>query len=508
MIAAGRQALRRIWPPGVRAQLIAVYSAAFSVISLLSIGMSLLFFNFVTISGMNTRLNQDANIVAEQVDWTSNTVVVHDSGTGAPLINDTQANAPLLYLSVRPTTYVRILDLQGKVLYHSQNYPAVPIQVNDVYRALSGSVTESNYGNQAHTLRILTVALVQNRQRFAILQVGTPLTSNDLLFMQIGKSLHYIILVVIVLSIFAGYVLAARVFRPIRLLTRAARDLAAGNLGQRVPVPLSHDDVHTLATSFNDMAVRIQEAFTQQRHFVANASHELRTPVAAIRSLAEVALTQQEPQAMANALRAVSQESDRLGKLINTLLLMARSDEGQLELDHDPVRLDLLAVDLIGSMETLAEERGLTLVAGKLAPVTVNGDAARIIQVVMSLLENALIYTAAGGMVRITITTTQHEVLLAVEDNGMGIEADDLPHIFERFYRADQARTRALAGSGLGLALARDLATAHGGEITVWSVPHIGSTFTLHLPYTPEVALPQTRTALPGQSAPPPRQAN
>ena len=166
-------------------------------------------------------------------------------------------------------------------------------------------------------------------------------------------------------------------------------------------------------------------------------------------------------------LREVNAESERLGSLISDLLSLARADEGQIMLDSEPVRLDLLVADVVSSLEALADERKVTLHTGDLNPATVLGDAARLIQIIMSLVDNALIYTNAGGSVTLSVKSSATHAWLIVSDTGIGIAEKDIAHIFERFYRADPARSKAVGGSGLGLAIIDWLVHGHDGTISV-----------------------------------------
>jgi len=234
---------------------------------------------------------------------------------------------------------------------------------------------------------------------------------------------------------------------------------------------------------FNQMISRLERSFSQQRRFVADASHELRTPVAVIRSLTEVAISHPSTAEDSSlVLREVNSESERLGRLINDLLSLARADEGQIQLDHEPVRLDLLASDVVESLTPLAQERDISLQCGELISATVIGDAARLIQIIMSLVDNALNYTNPQGRVIVSVTTCQSHVHLSVQDTGIGISAQDKEHIFERFYRADPARSKAVGGSGLGLSIVDWLVRAHKGTVTVESELGHGSTFLVTLP--------------------------
>jgi heavy metal sensor kinase len=288
---------------------------------------------------------------------------------------------------------------------------------------------------------------------------------------------------VLILSALGSYWLAGRAFRSIHQLAYTAREIGAKDLDQRVPVPEARDEVQELALIFNQMIGRLEKAFAQQRRFVADASHELRTPVAAIRSMTEVALSQlTESEDYVNVLREVNAEAERLGRLTNDLLALARADEGQVQFDSDAVRLDLLAADAVESLEPLANERNITLSTETLQPATVRGDAARLIQVIIGLVDNALTYTNAGGFVRVSVEAQGTTAQLIVHDTGIGIAQEDLGHIFERFYRADPARSRSAGGCGLGLAIVDWVVRAHNGTVTVESQVGKGSTFTVTLP--------------------------
>jgi signal transduction histidine kinase len=218
---------------------------------------------------------------------------------------------------------------------------------------------------------------------------------------------------------------------------------------------------------------------------VADASHELRTPVAAIRSMTDVALAQSTPiegEEYVTVLRDVNAEAERLGHLINGLLLLARSDENQVLFEHELVRLDLLGADVAATIEPLATERGITLEIVTKQPTIVMGDEVRLIQVIMNLLDNAIIYSNRGCKVMVEVKTEQNKAFMIVSDTGIGIAEDHLDHIFERFYRVDPARSRAAGSTGLGLAIVDWIVRAHDGSITVKSEVGKGTTFTVVLP--------------------------
>ena len=249
-------------------------------------------------------------------------------------------------------------------------------------------------------------------------------------------------------------------------------------------LPLTADEVQALALTFNEMLTSLEATLNRQRRFVSDASHELRTPVAVIRSKTDLALQQpgDEREYLA-VLREINCESERLGRLIGDLLVLARGDEGKTRFEFEPVALHQIAEAVAANAEPLALERGVNLQVEIEEPVTVQGDEARLIQVIMNLLDNAIRHTNAGGSVTVCVARTQAEARLTVRDTGIGIAPEHLPHIFERFYRVDSARSFNAAGNnGLGLAIADWIVRAHHGSITAQSRPGQGSTFLVTLP--------------------------
>jgi signal transduction histidine kinase len=264
----------------------------------------------------------------------------------------------------------------------------------------------------------------------------------------------------------------------------AAREIKAGDLRQRVPVPRAYDEVRALALTLNEMIERLEQSFQRQRRFVADASHELRTPVAVIRSKTDLALLQiVSPEHYLNVFHAIHTEAERLGHLISNLLALARADEGQVHLEREPVRFDQLVEAVAAATEVLATERQVSVQVQASEPLTVWGDEARLMQVVMNLLENALLYTDAEGKVFLSVSAWQGQAMLVVRDTGIGIAPEHLPHLFERFYRVDAARTHTEgSNSGLGLSIVDWVVKAHGGSVSVESQVGLGSTFTVMLP--------------------------
>lgn len=383
---------------------------------------------------------------------------------------------------------VRVLDTQGHSVYQTATFNTLSIPKDSITQPLHGKSWRGTIlGPQGQPIRLYSTLLLSKRTIVGVVQIGHSLDDLNTTLQYLLLSLLLITPLLLTLSTIGSYWLAGRAFRPIHRLTRTARELGIKDLHQRVPVPQAEDEVQELAIIFNQMIERLERAFIQQRRFVADASHELRTPVAVIRSMAEVALAQAASSVdYTTVLEEIRAESERLGKLTNALLALARADEGQTKLDADLIRLDLLTADVAASLEPLAEERGITLNIHTLSPAVVLGDTARLIQILMGLVDNALIYTNPGGTVTLSVETCTAHTHVIVQDTGIGIAPKDLAHIFERFYRADPARSKAAGGSGLGLAIADWAVRAHGGIITVTSKLGQGSTFLVTLPLAPD----------------------
>jgi heavy metal sensor kinase len=302
-----------------------------------------------------------------------------------------------------------------------------------------------------------------------------------------------------------SYLLAARSLAPIQRLTEIARRIKAGDLHQRVPVPRARDEVQFLASTLNEMIDSLEQAFIRQRRFVADASHELRTPVAVIRSKTDLALLQEGTrQDYIAVLQEINAESERLGHLISDLLALARGDEGKTVFDREAVRLDELVEVVASNAEALAAEHEIELEVQAESPVTIIGDEARLIQVVMNLLDNAIFYTNPGGTVSLLVEAEEDQARIVVCDSGIGIAPEHLPHIFERFYRVDPARTRTAGSSGLGLSIVDWVVLAHGGSVTVESQTGEGSCFTVTLPLAPNSVDETTPLRRPPASPRPP----
>ncbi|MGD9892607.1 MAG: sensor histidine kinase, partial [Dehalococcoidia bacterium] len=296
------------------------------------------------------------------------------------------------------------------------------------------------------------------------------------------------VILVVLIAIGGSYLMAWSAFRPVNTIVQSARAITEGDLSRRLPVKSRRDELGRLALAFNELLGRIEVAFDQreqaldqQRRFVSDAGHELRTPLTSIlgyaRMLREWGL--KDPQITREGIVAMEREAARMETLVEELLSLARGDE-RLTLDLRPYDLCDLATVAVEAARAAAGDKVTIVYEPPPAPIRAVVDRDRIRQALAALLDNAVKYTPAGGMVEVTVRTIGDDAEIEVADTGIGMTRDHLPHIFDRFYRVDAARTA--GGSGLGLAIVRQIMEAHGGSVDVTSLPGKGSTFTLCFP--------------------------
>ncbi len=291
---------------------------------------------------------------------------------------------------------------------------------------------------------------------------------------------------VLTLGVVGGGWLSGRTLLTLTAMSGTAKNISVENLSQRIDLAETDSELGQLALVLNQTFDRLQSAFEHQMRFTADASHELRTPLAVILSQSELTLS--KPRASDEyrvALETCQRAARRMQSLIDSLLLLARFDAGHPDLLRGSVDLAEVANESVELLRPLANERQITLRSETL-PMPVVGDRDRLGQVVTNLLANAIRYNQAGGRVDVRVERVNGHAIVSVSDNGIGIPTEDLPHIFDRFYRVDKARTRAEGGTGLGLAICQSVVEAHGGQITARSEPEHGTTLEVRLPLSPE----------------------
>jgi heavy metal sensor kinase len=292
--------------------------------------------------------------------------------------------------------------------------------------------------------------------------------------------------VALLLGSYGGLLLANQALNPVDRLTRAAEEIEAGDLSKRVQVPPKMDELGRLAATFNRMIARLQAAFERQRQFTADASHELRTPLAVMRGDIEIALRRERTsEDYRSVLTSNLEEIIRLSRLVEDLLMLARADAGQAVLQREPMALEELCAQMMEYLAPLAEEKEQQLIyhAPATTPLTVNADAQRLKQMLLNLLDNALKYTPPRGTITLALTTDNQDAVLTIADTGRGIPEEDLPHIFDRFFRHSRSTSdKTVPGFGLGLSIVRWIVHSHGGKISAESVLDKGTKFTVRLP--------------------------
>lgn len=309
--------------------------------------------------------------------------------------------------------------------------------------------------------------------------------------------------VTLMLAAAGGYWLAGRSLAPVARMTDEASRLGAEHLNQRLQVDNPQDELGQLALAFNALFDRLEAAFAQMRRFSADASHELRTPLAALRSVGEVGLRQHHDAAgYRDIIGTMLEEADRLTQLTTTLLDLTRADGGRIPLRHDPIDLADLTRQSAALVAVLAEDKGITISLDLPSQsMSLSGDAAVLGQSVSNILDNAIKYSPTGSQVLVTGRADARTLTLSISDNGPGIAPEHLPHVFERFWRADAARGRS-GGFGLGLSIAQWAVHAHGGRIEVHSQPGQGARFDIVLPRQPIHPLDHPHQAATAEPAP------
>jgi heavy metal sensor kinase len=324
--------------------------------------------------------------------------------------------------------------------------------------------------------------------RTYLLQVGIPLEPMDAALKRYRDLLWWRVPIAVVLGAFAAWWLSGFALRPLSRLAASARQVDVNALDRRLPVRGAGDELDGVAVAFNETLDRLEHAVVEMRQFSSALAHELRTPLAALRGEIELAL--REPgisPAQEDVYGSQIEEIDHLTRLIDQILTLARAEAGQIRLTVAPVDLGQLAASLVDQLQPLAEARSIDLSCEPADAVIVQGDPAWLKRLLLNLLDNALKYTPGGGRVSVRVSRLGDRARIDVQDTGAGLSPADLPRVFERFFRADPARSSSQPGAGLGLSLVQWIVAAHRGQVTVQSRLGQGSTFSVTLPRTEEL---------------------
>ncbi len=372
--------------------------------------------------------------------------------------------------------FVQIFDGQGSLVLEAGGVPKIT-------QPLTAQLLRGEYERDQY--RIVEARLDDSQLPTYLVRVGAQLATLQNDFDHLKRILIYFGLAITALTPAIAFVLAHRATRPIAWITSTAARLQPHKLDERLPIRGSRDELDELSVTINQLLDRIAKYLQQNREFVANAAHELRSPLAAIRASVEVALNRpRTSEEYASVLTDLVEETTRLSQLVNQLLLLAEGDSGAMAAGNgQKCRLEKVVAGAFQMFEPVAEHGGITLQFH--APgveVWVPGEERFLQQVVRNLIDNAIKFTRPGGRIDVTLSCAGGKVRLEVRDQGFGISADDVPHLFERFYRGDKSRRRS-EGTGLGLSICHTIVEALGGTITVRSQPEAGSAFTVTLPH-------------------------
>jgi two-component system, OmpR family, sensor kinase len=316
-----------------------------------------------------------------------------------------------------------------------------------------------------------------------LVRVGIPLSPADAARRGFLRSLLFMVPLGVMFAALVGWQLTKRALRPMKSLAAATRNINIQNLQQRLPVWGAGDEVDDVAQAFNDTLARLENSVEQMKQFTASISHELRTPLTALRGEAEVALLEAHSvEEYQHVLASQLEEFDKLTQMVNQLLILARAEAGEIHWTEQSVDISALATSLAEQMEPIAAAREIHLQAQINSGIIVCGDSNWLERLILNLLDNAIKFTGGGGKVLLQITSESGQAVMRLEDTGVGIPAEAIPHVFERFFRAEPSRSKNVEGVGLGLALAKWIVEQHHGTIEVESQPDMGSCFTVRLP--------------------------
>jgi len=452
----------------------------YTLFLLATIGIISILFLAALENNLQREVDDSLVLRASHVEWTV--------ATGAGMLEEGKIRPDVLQLAPQdefstPGIYVQILGRDGTVLASSSNLPGgnLPVGSDIVTAALSRQETFTTAPAGTERLRILARPLLRDEEVVGVLLVGESLHPLDIARNSTQQLLLLAAAGAAVAALVSGWLITGRALRSIVEVTRVARTIAAtGEFERRIAEPPARDELGELALTFNEMLASLARTFERQREFIADVSHELRGPLMVIRGNLDLLKRKLPDAEREESVAEAAEEADRMSRLVADLLFLAEVDAREV-VEHDPVALEEVV------QETLERAKAIDgscheVVLAQSDPATVLGDRDRLIQMLWNLVENALRYTPEGGRITLSLRNYQEVAELNVADTGIGIPAEHLPRIFERFYRIDRARSHSRGSTGLGLAIVKQVAEAHGGQVRVRSQPGKGSTFSVVLP--------------------------
>jgi heavy metal sensor kinase len=350
------------------------------------------------------------------------------------------------------------------------------------------TVAERKDRDDRHRLALRRVSIPGHDARYIVV-AGSALEPTDEELESLREILGYVVPITLVMAGVGGWFLARQSLSPVVAMADRARRIGVENLGERLPIANPRDELGRLAATFNELLGRLETSLRQQRQFMAEASHELRTPVATARTAAGVALQQphRDERDYREALDIIEQQTVRLSRIVDDMFTLARADAGNYPVHRMPMYLDEVVDDVVRAARVLASQRGVAIEATAAQPAPFEGDEDLIRRLVGNLIDNAVRHAPERSVVTVALEPGSRGYEIAVTDRGPGIPPDVQSQIFTRFFRGDTARTRRRSdgGAGLGLALARWIASVHGGDVRIAASSETGTTFVIELPAEP-----------------------
>ena len=480
----------------IRLRLTLAYVGLFAVaLTVLDFGLYYVV-NTALINSIDNELDLGAQVIQESVTKSSTEPQIMDDGNTIvePDAIKNFATTNLLAIVYSPDGTIRSRSLN--LIRQPGLARRLTLDTDTILYAAAGNRLRVTTDIGVARLRVLVVpltyvnVLTQTVQVGGVLQLVRPIGETERALRFFLYALAFGGVAVMIVAAQGGAWLTRAVFRPIDVIARTAQSIvSAADLRRRVPVPTVQDELQLLTVTVNDLLERIERLFEAQRRFLADASHELRTPLAAMKGNIEILHrgAMRDPELLNESLDDMQRETERLIRLVNDLLMLARN-EAAAEMRFEVVDMATLLLETMRDLKSLAGNITLRLDVQQV--VMVNGDRDRLKQAILNICINALQHTADDGSVVCRLTSHNRMAMVTIQDTGVGISSEDLPYVFDRFFRADRSRTRAYVGSGagLGLAIVKYIVESHNGKVAVASTLGVGTTFTIEIPSLHDVA--------------------
>jgi heavy metal sensor kinase len=443
--------------------------------------------------GIDTKIRSIAEVIASS---STNPYSQYSFSSIDQMMKDSHGLKPV-------TKFIQVLDESGRVGRKSENlqHLQLPISIRALRNAYQGKMTfETTKAFGEYPLRMVTVPAIRRRHVINIVQVATSLEEVEAVLNTLWLILWITVPSALVFASLGGLFLANKALKPVDEITKTARIITSKSLNQRIKLRKTRDEIGRLAETFNDMISRLGQSFRQIRQFTANASHELRTPLTILKGEIEVGLRKRRrPEEYKEILSSNLEEINHMSQIVDDLLFLSKADTGEIHLQKHRINLAKLVSEVYAQTQMIAMTKDIRVHIDNDVEGVVIGDRLKLRELLLNLMDNGVKYTPEGGEMKIALEKDDGRFKLQVMDNGIGIAPADQPHIFDRFFRVDKARSREAGGSGLGLSICKWIAEAHGGEISVESDLGKGSTFTVTLPLAP----PDGGETAPSQTNPP-----